>query len=234
MYRFSIALANQNDERHGISNLELTDGCFGAPLWELSPEQLEEIRDRLIYELSRVVLYTVSLPVREQEKYVRLLRAAHLLNVENLHLTYAAVEGASQEEIQAVIRMAEAFSIRVLFCIEAAHIEQFDFEAYRALRGENTGLIFDPSEFVRLHKCPFLSVLYKLKFKDDIVFLRVNDMLYDSLTPMLPEHGNSEIKECASNLLVRSFSGYFSFAKYGDEIDLSEVISAFCSALCNL
>ena len=234
MYNFSIEVCKNNCDNFGIKNLELCDGYFGAPLADMSPAQLEDARVSLIKSLSRVVLYTAQTPVSQYESYVKFFRNAHLIGAENVKLAYSAVEGAGEDEIRRVIAIAEAFSIKVLFELEAENIEKFGFEQYAAVRSDATGLIFNPNEFVKLHKNPFLSVLYKTKYKDDVVILRVCDMLYDSCHPALPEKGNSEIKECASSLLSRSFKGYFSFGKYGEDISVSEVIDAFANALCNM
>lgn len=234
MYHFSIALDEKNHECYGIRNLEVTDGYFGTPLSRMDGGQVEDIRDMLIRKLSRIVLYTVDMPVCEYDAYVRFFRNAHLIGVENVKLAYTAIRGAQDESVRKVLAIAEAFSIKVLFELEAAHMESFGMEQYVALRSENTGLIFNPNEYVKLHINPYLGTLYKLKLKDDIVILRVCDMLYDSLIPTLPEKGNSEIKECASNLLTRSYQGYFSFSAYSDQFPVGDVIGAFTEALCNM
>ena len=226
MYRFSIASRNPS---HGISNLELQDGCFGQPLAQMNGAQVEEVRNELISSLARVVLYAVDMPVTETQNYIRFFRNAHLINAENILLTGAAIEKATDADIQSIIRMGEAFSIRVLFRPEPA----FSLERYTAIRGPWTGLYYDPLEFVKQTVNPYRDVIYKNKCKDDIYFLRVCDMVFDSLEPVLPEHGNAQIKECAATLLTRHYSGYFSFRPYGD-LALEDVILAFCNALCNL
>lgn len=186
----------------------------------------------LIKSLTRIVLYTVDLPVTEYDAYVKTITKAHLLGVENIKLSHAAIADAADEEICRVIAVAEAFSIKILFELDAEHMEIFGFERYAKLRCEGTGLIFNPNEFIKLHQNPFNGVIYKSKYKDDMVFLRVCDMVFDTLEPKLPEHGNAQIKECASNLISRSFKGYFSFTPYGEGIEITEVIDAFINALC--
>jgi len=233
MYKFSIALNRENSENYGIQNIELTDGCFGAPLWQMSGSQIEDVRCALIRSLRRVVLYTTDLHVSEYEKYVVFFRNAHMIQAENVLLTYEAIKGADNDAIREVIRIAEAFSIRVLFKLEAAHIEEFGFERYGELRGDRTGLFYDPCEFVKQKIQPFRGVLYKNKYKDDVVFLRVGDMLFDSHEPMMPEKGHAQIKECASVLLIRSWKGYISFAEYGD-FALPDIISAYCETLTRM
>ena len=226
MYRFSIAC---NEPSHGISNLELTDGCFGLPLHEMNGLQVEAVRNQLIGQLARVVLYTVDLPVAQTAKYIRFFRNAHLINAEHVLLTAGAISCASDEEILEIIRMGEAFSIRVLFRPDA----EFPLSRYAAIRSEWTGLYYDPMEYVKQHINPYRDVIYKSKFKDDIRFLRVCDMIFNSLEPVLPEHGNAQIKECAATLLTRHYPGYFSFRPYGGP-ELKDVIPAFCNALSNL
>ena len=234
MYQYSIAIGENNKDTFGIKNLELCDGYFGKPLALMSPAEVEDARNYLIKSFCKVVLYTVSMPVSQYDSYVQFFRNAHLIGAENVKLAFDAIDGADNAQILQVIKIADAFGIKVLFEIEASASEKFGFEQYKALRSDATGLIFNPNEFVKLHQNPFLTVLYKSKLKDDIVFLRVCDSLYDSNIPMLPEKGNSEIKECASNLLSRSFKGYFSFTKYGDDIAVGDVMDAFVNALCNM
>lgn len=237
MYHFSIALDNIDQERHGIQNIELVDGCFGAPLWQMSGNQIEDLRNLLIKSLTRIVLYTVELPVSEYESYIKLIRNAHLVRVENIKLAYPAIAGVDDESIRRVIAVADAFSIKILFEPEAEHMEETGIERYVRLRSDATGLIYNPNEFVKLQKRPFHDVLYKSKYKYDIRFLRVCDMVYDTYAPMLPEHGNAQIKECASNMITWSFDGYFSFAPYGNatngkDIAVADAIEVFTYALC--
>lgn len=233
MYRFSIAVDWKNPECHGITNLELTDGCFGAPLWQMDGNAIEDVRCALIRSLRRVALYVTDLHVSEYEKYVAFFRNAHMIQAENVLMTYDAIKGADDAAIRKVLRVAEAFSVRVLFRIEAAHVEEFGFERYGALRSEGTGLFYDPCEFVKQGIQPFRGVLYKNRYKDDVVFLRVGDMLFDSHEPTALEKGHAQIKECASVLLIRSWKGYFSFAEYGGFAP-KETIPAFCTALTEM
>ena len=67
-----------------------------------------------------------------------------------------------------------------------------------------------------------------------MVFLRIQDYVANSLQPVLPMHGNCEIKDAASGLLARRYEGYFSFAQYGDDIALQDVIREFCQILCQM
>lgn len=233
MYHFSIALDEKNSETYGITNWEVTDGYFGMLLSEMSADQVEDVRDMLIRKLSRIVLYTVAMPVADFEGYVRFFRNAHLIGVEHIKLAYAAIENAAEEDIRQVLAVAESFSIKVLFELEAASIEKFDLEQYAKLRSENTGLILNPIEYAKRRLATY-SQIYKMKLKDDIVILRVCDMVFDSLVPVLPGKGNGEIKECASNLLARSFGGYFAFSAYGDDVPVGSVIGVFAEMLCEM
>ena len=226
MYRFSIA---SNKPRYGISNLELADGCFGFPLCDMNGAQVEAIRNDLIHQLARVVLYSVEMPVTETERYIRFFRNVHLIQAENVLLTDSAIVNATDSDIQSIIRMGEAFSIRILF--RPGHA--FSLERYAALRSEWTGLYYDPMEFVKLHINPYRDVIYKNKCKDDIIFLRVCDMVFDTLETVLPEHGNAQIKECAATLLTRHYRGYFSFSPYGTQC-VQDVIHAFCNSLTHM
>lgn len=234
MYRFSIAQDAQNPERFGISNLEWTDDSLGEPLWSLNGEKIEKIRNRLICDMCRVVLYTANMPVQEYERYVQFFRKAHLIGVENVLLGYPAIAGASDEAIRRIIAIGAAFSIRILFCFEAEHMEEFGFERYGALRSEDTGLVYDCREFLKQGKLPYRGVLHTSKFRSDVVFLRIQDYAAHSLQPVLPMHGNCEIKDAASGLLARRYEGYFSFSKYGDGLATQDVIREFCQMLCQM
>ena len=231
MYHFSIAPESFRGETYGITNLELKDGCFGAPLCELSGAQIEDLRDELIDRLCRIALYETTMHVTEQERYVLFFRRAHLLAVENVFLPWEAIAGADDAAIRAIIAMGESFSIRVLFQFYAEHLEEFGPDRYMALRSEATGLVYDPIEYVKQHIQPYRYVLYKCAWKDDIRFLRIRDAVYDSLTPVLPGTGNAEVRECASGLLLGSYTGYFSFGAYSDTLPMPEVIRAFGNAL---
>ena len=57
MFKFSIALNENNGETYGIKNLEIKDGFYGEALSKLSPAKLENIRCHLIKTLSKIVLY---------------------------------------------------------------------------------------------------------------------------------------------------------------------------------
>jgi len=94
MYQFSIALETPESQTFGITNWEVRDGFFGAPLAEMTPDRTEDARDLLIRKLSRVVLYTTDLHVSEYSSYVRFFRNAHLLGIVNVCLSDAAVAGA--------------------------------------------------------------------------------------------------------------------------------------------
>jgi len=68
-------------------------------------------------------------------------------------------------------------------------------------------------------------VLYKCRVKDDVVFFRILERLYETFEPQLPGQGHCQIKECSSNLLCRNYQGYFSFVPYGP--DVQETIRSF-------
>lgn len=234
MYHFCIALDEKNNDCYGIKNLEVTDGYFGAPLHLMNGEQVEDLRDMLIRKLSRIVVYTVDIPVSDYNAYVRFFRNAHLIGVENIKLAYSAFADAEETAIRRVLAAAESFSIKVLFELEDASMDSFGMEQYAALRSENTGLIFNPNEYIKHGILPYTNVLSKMKYAGDIVILRVCDLEKESATPVQLEKGNSEIKECASKLLTRSFNGYFAFSAYSDDIPVSDVIGVFAEVLCNM
>ena len=232
MYQFSIALDDLNSCTCGIANWEVKDGFFGADLAAMTPAQAEDARDLLIRKLSRVVLYTTDLPVSDYAAHVRFFRNAHLLGIVNVCLSNAAVAGASDDQIRRVIAIGASFSIGVLFRLEAEYMDSFGFERYAALRGENTGLVFSPNAFLRAGIRPYTGILSKTKFASDIRFLRVEDLQDEPRKPVRLFTGNSELKECASKLLTRTYNGWFAFAPYGTDEPVSAVIGDFTDALC--
>ena len=226
MYRFSI---RPEGDLCGIRNLELDDALLGKPLEDMTSGEIEDLRHKLIDGLAHVALYTTGIPAADRARWVRFFLNAHLINVENVLLAWPAIEGASDEALRQVIAIGESFSIRVLFRLESAHAEEFGIDRYAALRGPAVGLYYDPLEYIFLRQNPFNDGLYKSHFKNDVAMLRICDMLWDTHEPKLPQHGNAQIRECASFLLCRSFPGYFSFSPYGCKP--REVVEAFKQAL---
>lgn len=232
MYHFSIELETVNSCTWGITNWEIKDGFFGTPLADMTPDQVEDARDLLIRKLSRVVLYTTDLSVADCAAFVRFFRNAHIIGAENVKLTWLSVAGASDAQIRKIIAIGASFSIGVLFEPEAEHMEELGLDRYAALRGDHTGLVYNPNEFLKAGIRPYTNVLSKTKFAPDIRFLRVRDMNGQTLAPAVLKKGNSEIKECASKLLTRTYRGYFSFGAYCDRIPVEQVIRDFTETLC--
>ena len=232
MYNFSIELCKNNKDSLGIKNIEVLDGHFGASLFEMTPAEVEDTRTSLIKSLNKIVVYTAAKSVKDYADYVQFFRNAHLIGVENVKLDLAAIKGATDEEILEIVKIGAAFSIKVLFEIE--DFENYGFEWYMSIKNDNTGIIYNPNALAKIGKGAFLQNLYKAKFKDDIVLVRVCDMIFEGQKPVLHEKGNAEIKEVASCLLARSYKGYFSFTKYGENISVPDVVDAFTNALCNM
>ncbi|MBQ8868805.1 MAG: hypothetical protein IJ027_03690 [Oscillospiraceae bacterium] len=234
MYNFSIEVGKNNADSLGIKNLEVLDGHFGTPLSKMTPAEVEDTRVALIKSLNKIVVYTAYESVKDYETYVQFFRNAHLIGVENVKLATKAIDGATNDEIQEIIKIGAAFSIKVLFELESESFEKYNFDWYKEIKGENTGLIFNANEFAKMGKGAFLGILYKSKYKDDIVVVRVCDMIFEGQKPAPIEKGNAEIKEVASCLLARSYKGYFSFTKYGENISVPDAVDAFTNALCNM
>lgn len=235
MYQFSIKLTDINTDPCGIANIEVSDGFYGKALSEMDGACIQFIRDRLIRHMQRIVLYTVSMPVSDREAYARALQNARAIGVEAVKICACALGDCSEEIIaQAaeLVRIGEAVGVKLAFEPRAKY-PALTLDVYKKLRSKGTCLIFNPMEFVKQDKNPFLTVLYKYKHKEDILFLRVNDCLYGG-GPVMVEQGNSEIKECASNLLARSFHGYFSFTPYLTDTPTRQVVDAFLYTLTQM
>ena len=234
MYQFSIALENSNSCTYGISDWEVQEGFFGAPLASMTPEQRENARELLIRKLSRVVLYATDMPVADYAAYIRFFRNAHMLGILNVKLSAKAIAGASSREISKIVAIGESFSIGVLFELEAASIASFDLEQYAAVRTEYTGLVLNPVELLKAGIAPYNKILSKTRFASDIRFLRVCDAVAESGVPAALGKGNCELKECTSKLLTRTFNGWFAFAPYGAEMPQDQIIGDFTDMLCRM
>lgn len=224
MYNYSIELKDLNENNYGINNIELTDGVFGKELADMTGNEVEDIRRNLIETRRKIVLYTVKTPLSDYDRFVLIFRKAHLLNIDNIRLTSDITD-----EFGEIAELARAMDIKVIFDITP----EFGFDDYKKIRTKHTGILYDPCAFLKAELNPFLKVLTKSKVKDDIVFLRFNDGLMITAEPTLPEEGNAEVKECASNLIARSYSGYFSITDYlGGRTE--EVLSHMAKALCEM
>jgi sugar phosphate isomerase/epimerase len=231
MYNYSVAVDGLESQSFGINNIELKDGCFGAKLANLTLCQIEDIRNKLISYMKKIVLYTAAMHVSQYERYIQFFRNAHLLNIENVKIEISAFDDETGlKELSKIIEIAAAFDIKVLFEPDTS----FSFDTYKQIKSSGTGIIFNPLKFVKAGENPFLTVLYNNKFKDDIVFLKVNDGLYNDSRPVMLEEGNSEIKECVSAMLARSYKGYFSFEDYMQDNSVSHVIRQFSDILFNM
>jgi len=227
-----LSLSSLKDT-YGITNIETDDPLFGTALSELEPDRVEDIRELLIDSMKKIAVHTVRMDLNDYDAYVRAFRNAARLGIENIKICLCTFKGESFEEnkdsiissLEKIRTAARAFNINILFEPKAKY-SFFTNEVYAALRCDNTGIILNPMEYVLAGKGAFLGHLYKYKFKDDIRVIRINDMKLDG-TPVLPEMGNGEIKECISAMLARSYDGYFSFRSYSDSIALEDVIACF-------
>ena len=235
MYKFSVKLSDKNTDACGISNIEVKDGFFGQPISKMDGKCVQDSRDWLIYNMKRAIVYTVNIPVDCYDEYVRALQNARALGVEAVKICACALGDCSDktaEKLSAIFEIAQAVGVKIAFEPKAEYPD-FTMDFYGKIRCDVTRLIYNPAEFVKENKNPFLQVLYKSKFKDDIIILRVNDRLYNGGYTM-PELGNSEIKECASILLARSYEGYFSFEPYLENVSVKKIIEAFLETLTKM
>ena len=150
-------------------------------------------------------------------------------------------EAESQaESFREICRIGKAYGIGVLVennsktaLPSASSVARF-FES--AGKG-SAELIFNPLEYVRIKRHPFLNEFYNSRLKNMIRFLRVSDGLFVDGEAVLPAQGNGEIKEMASILLARGFKGYFSFTPYLKDMslrDYEEIIERFKKLLTQM
>ena len=233
MYRYSIQVRDASSAWFGIPNLEVKDEFFGAPLWQIDGAQISDVRELLISRLQRIVLYTTNLELNDLESYALLFRNAYALGIENVKICGCALRDGGEPaaaKIKEIAKIGGAYGIRVLMEPKAKHPGS-QLSTYALARSENTGLIFNPLDYVKMGKNPYLGVLYKNRFKSDVAFLRITDGLYGEGAPVMVEKGNGEIKECVSTLLSRNYTGYFSFIPYLPNVPMDKVIQAFQNTL---
>lgn len=206
-----------------IPNLEIDDDAGGQPLSELTGAELERCRGLLIDHHKKIVLLNGSKPAADYEYYKKLLAKALQLQVEHIRIPAIgpeADEEAETESISRLVQAAKAYGIGLVVENDSKTILSDDrgmTAFYGRIKDVNTGIVFNPLEFVRRKAHPFFHVYYSSKLKGDIRFLRVNDGLFADGSPVLPGQGNAEVKELASILLKRSYKGYFSFTPYMEE-----------------
>ena len=189
-----------NGDTLGIRNIEINNTYFGKGIEAMSGAELVAARESLIDGLEYIVLYTAEAGMSDkacEELFVN----ARALNVENISFRGAPASGWDY-----VKKLARACNIRLLF----ETYKGFDFTEYASLRDENTGIIYNPLEYVREGRGAYFAALYKNKFKDDVRILRINDGVIGAEDACLPEHGNAEVRECVSTLLSRCYEGWFS------------------------
>jgi len=193
----------------GIKNIEIDKSYFGKDIGEFDGAELVSARESLIDSLERIVLYTADGDMSDkacEELFVN----ARILNVENISFRSAPASGWAIAK-----KLARACNITLLF----ETYKGFDFEEYASLRSEDTGIIYNPLEYVKGGKGAYFAALYKNKFKDDVKMLRINDGIIATGEACLPEHGNGEVRECVSTLLSRCYDGYFSVCAVDGELE---------------
>ena len=240
MYNFSICIGDEiADDFAGkihacgkllFSSLEVSDCFDGRSIIELSGEDIEYYRHLLIEYQKKIVLLSVKWSAGSLDYFRKVFRNAHLLGIENIRISMeglGAAEPFKEEAYKEVCGIGKAYGIGVLLENDSKSFLSSD-EAisgvYGRIKGEFTGLIFNPLEFARMKTHPFFHVFYNSKRKNDIRFLRINDGLFVDGSPAIPGSGNAEIKELASILLTRSYKGFFSFVPYFEKQDLEKTI----------
>ncbi len=207
MYKISTYKA-ANGDTLGIRNIEIDSTYFGKGLEAMSGAELVAARESLIDGLEDVILYTAEAGMSDKE-CEELFVNARALNIENI-----SFKGAPESGWDYVKKLSRACNIKLLFETYAG----YDFAEYAALRDENTGIIYNPLEYVKEGRGAYFAALYKNKFKEDVRILRINDGVIGEGKPCLPEHGNAEVRECVSTLLTRCYEGYFSICAVDGEL----------------
>jgi len=192
----------------GIKNIEIDKTYFGKALEEMSGKDIVSARERLIGDMEYVVLYTADGNLSDKQ-CEELFVNARALNVENI-----SFKAAPESGWEIAKKLARACNITLLFETYAG----YDFAEYATLRDENTGIIYNPYEYVKTGKGAYFAALYKNKYKNDVKILRINDGVIADGKQCLPEYGNGEVRECVSTLLSRCYEGYFSVCAVDGEL----------------
>ncbi|MBQ9545185.1 MAG: hypothetical protein IJV00_08675 [Clostridia bacterium] len=220
-------------DRLRINNVEVPDIFWGKSFYGLNGEETEKIRDMLIESQKKIVLLETGLSPEREDEWKALFRRALTVGVGGI-----AFDLKENEDPEFLCLLSKNYSIPLYVKNRAGSFIEDEkrmreiTEKYPQIR-----LIFDPYEFVCTQRHPFFHVYYESRIKDRIDFLRINDGLYKTHERVLLHSGCAEIKELASILLSRSFSGYFSFAPYLDKNDFStysETLRIFKDELKNM
>ena len=208
MHKLSV-FKTANSDTMVIKNIEIDKTYFGKGIDKMNGADITAAREKLVYSLERIVLYTAEGGLSDAECEALFVNA-RLLNTEFISFESAPASGWGIAK-----KLARACGIKLLFETYAG----FDFDEYAALRDENTGIIYNPLEYVKAGKGAYFAALYKNKFKGDVKILRINDGVIGDEKPCLPEHGNAEVRECVSTLLSRLYDGYFSVCALDGELE---------------
>ncbi len=202
-----------NGDTLGIKNIEIDNTYFGKGIEAMSGAELVAARESLIDGLEYIVLYTAEAGMSDKD-LEELFVNARVLNIENISFKGAPASGWDYAK-----KLSKACNITLLF----ETYKGYDFNEYASLRDENTGIIYNPLEYVKEGRGAYFAAFYKNKYKDDVRILRINDGVIGASGACLPEHGNAEVRECVSTLLSRCYDGYFSVCAVNG--DLSGAIS---------
>ncbi len=236
MYNFSIeipdGIAKSFEEKLKISslltinNIEISDTLDGTPLYAMTGEQLENIRDLLIDYGKRIVLLSTRLDANDKQSLNLLFRRALVLNVKGIKIF-----PNENDDLTYVTKLSKSYGIPLLFENNSKSFINHENVMQKLIKdNEDASLIFNPFEFVCMQRHPFFHVYYTSRIKNRILFLRITDGLYNTHEPIMLHHGCAEVKELASIMLSRSFNGYFSFTPYLPDMTLEqykECISIF-------
>ena len=202
-------------------------------------DQVEDIRNDLIDRQKAIINMNTEVPYYDLEYHKELLKRAVLIGIKYIQPVMdrsIVLNPEKQESFQELCTIANAYNIGVLVENNGDELEVMDYfeELYKKDIKVNAKFIFNPAEYVKEKAHPFFHRFYNSRLKNDIIILRINDCLFKSKKVILPGEGNSEIKEMASILLARSFTGWFSVGAYGQEIDPVDVIYCFKELLKNM
>lgn len=199
-------------------------------------EQVEEIRNFLIEHQKTIVNLNTEAAYYDLDFHHELLKRAVLIGIKYIQPMMdksILSDSKKQEAFMGLCTLARAYQVGVLVENDGAEPEVMNYfeELFKEELKAKPKFIFNPAEYVKNKAHPFFHRFYNSRLKNDIAILRINDCLFKSKKYVLPGDGNGEVKEMASILLSRSFSGWFSIGPYGQGIKTEDVISRFKESL---
>jgi len=246
MFKFSLCpgskyeLFEQIDvcRKSGINNLELTENKKYA-FYELDETALKK---HVLGNKMSICMLNLQNSIEEMEiGYLKdLIKKCSILGIDYLNIQDFMEFDKKCDFLIEAITFSKIYNIQLcvenklcFFMNDCSNLDMF----FKNPGFSDVCLVFNPMEFVKSRKHPFLNVFYNGRFKNSIRFLRICDGIFSDGSPRLPGEGNAEIKELISALVSRSYRGYLSLFPYMESNSIEwyeEIFRALTDIICNI